>query len=1428
MKQFRAGYIVDSVGTTLTNNFDTESIFSDSGSNSGEVNQLRGLLKNLSTFDVLFPQPQALDFDNIHPVLAVLANIVSRGLPTKAPVIIEEKFVEIGLIKPNNAQHELKFSVAEKQLDYETIFELLHIIEPGLIITQDNYGGSLGSHLEWQFIGEHPFLIQLLQSQRDFSTINLQIRGGRSVDFSFTSPYNYWNQNTNSFVDKTRIFEVDGPHHLMDEYVFYDSNRDIAAEAVEAATYRFTNNQITNHKVDFEKLISNSLYSNFEKNFNRIFSDYLREYSLLFIPIAVARIQKTILEFFIRNTELFRKQTLRIAIIERDIPGAALAIKSLEEYFNNMNAILELKNRLQLPTVELFIFQEDKWVLDQKINCGYEVKNETFFGSNDFDIIIDHSVLRRSNIIKENSYMLRDSIIVRSCHYVDNSISNSRKMYCSNLLDYKSLVKRNEDGSYSPITALESHINFFIQNIFRKKSFREGQLPIISRALQQKPVIGLLPTGGGKSLTFQLPAFLQPGLCLVVDPIKSLMEDQVRVLKESWIDCCQFINSTISREDKQKRIVDFRLGESLFFFVSPERFIMDDFRKVIRNIHGSNLGLAFSFCVIDEVHCVSEWGHDFRYTYLMLGKNSQIFCHTKSKERKVSLIGLTATASFDVLADIERELQIDHDDVANAIIMIENTIRPELFFKVIDVTNKSRIDVLNQETTNLSKRIAALNKPDKLQASQKHHYENFEPKDFQSIDPITGLHDFDYKDTFLLKDIDDKKFDDLFTITFCPVRGTKQNVAGEFINISGVRFVHANLNSESKGFYYASESDEESVEVQNHFRGFTGNHTHQMVCTKAFGMGIDKSDIRSTYHYYYSSSLESFIQECGRAGRDKKIALANILLDTSKYYVFDLLEFLKNYPVLNGFNRTCLRKNLESRWDETEKTSVPITFKSEQAFKEFVIQGTFSFNSQDGREFAINENNLATIKTNLLASLDLEKSLLVEKYKDRGIHDYFFKLSFRGLEYEKAQILHLINTPEFDNQPGLGHQGSLRNVFDNAQEGTFEFKINERKVYGIEQIKKMFFIKHNDQDELIKNTIRYATNFEDFIFKIDENRIRELQYITEENREELFTIFYRDRHKGDTGRIIYRLHSIGFLTDYTYDYNLRIYNATFIKHSSIDSYVAIIERYLRRYLSENSAISEIKKLKSKLSSKKEKLIDDIIEALYFISEFSYNEIVEKRKRATDEIEKTMLEMISHPGDDFEKNCYLKEEIYFYFNAKYARPQFKIGGKEYSLLDDHHAYRNNEFEPDQLVAKYLNHDLLKFGTEQNNYKHLIGSCKKILNSLPETDLKKEWALRLIKAFALYATNNASYRSEANLELENGFKRLFDDINYHQNAFSTINTIFKKYFDSLLQTVEEENASFLDIGLIKNKLLQQLQHKGITDLVNAFKILEDASI
>lgn len=164
----------------------------------------------------------------------------------------------------------------------------------------------------------------------------------------------------------------------------------------------------------------------------------------------------------------------------------------------------------------------------------------------------------------------------------------------------------------------------------------------------------------------------------MIDPLKSLMRDQVKSLRNLGIDSSTYINSSLTAIEKETRSIDMTQGCYQFVFVSPERLQIPGFRSFLKDM---NENTCFVYCVVDEAHCVSEWGHDFRTAYLKLGENARKYCKTFNWESKIPLIGLTGTASYDVLADVQRELFIEKN--SHAVITPKKYERKELNFEII-------------------------------------------------------------------------------------------------------------------------------------------------------------------------------------------------------------------------------------------------------------------------------------------------------------------------------------------------------------------------------------------------------------------------------------------------------------------------------------------------------------------------------------------------------------------------------------------------------------------------------------------------------------------------------------------------------------------------------------------------------------------------
>jgi len=370
-------------------------------------------------------------------------------------------------------------------------------------------------------------------------------------------------------------------------------------------------------------------------------------------------------------------------------------------------------------------------------------------------------------------------------------------------------------------------IEYLLYYIFRKDSFMDGQWDAIQRSIDGMDSIVLLPTGGGKSIAFQLASLLRPGPCIVIDPLIALINDQIDNLRSMGIDRVIGITSQLSQEEKIDALKAFSRGHYLFCYVAPERLQMEDFREALRAVTTIS---PISVIAIDEAHCVSEWGHDFRTSYLNVARNARKFCEHKG--RVPPLLGLTGTASRSVLKDLQRELDIEDFD---AVITPKSFDRPELGFQVVHCSS-------SEKNARLKGFLGSL--PELFGVS---HNTFFQPR---GSDSMAGL-------------------------IFFP------HVNGEFGVSTGYQELRQIVSD--SGLYSGSAPKGIDKDQWNDLKSaFAERFKHDeltlLICTNAYGMGIDKPNIRYTVHTNLPRSIEAFYQEAGRAGRDRKNSVCLLIV----------------------------------------------------------------------------------------------------------------------------------------------------------------------------------------------------------------------------------------------------------------------------------------------------------------------------------------------------------------------------------------------------------------------------------------------------------------------------------------------------------------------------------------------------------------------
>jgi len=1117
-------------------------------------------------------------------------------------------------------------------------------------------------------------------------------------------------------------------------------------------------------------------------------------------------------------------QTIKVAVIERDIPCGYAAFEDLSELLVTLNSLAGTPT--PLPEFDISVFCSDEFI-NHPLHSGKSSKSIDKINTSDYDLILDISLLRREGVFKEDAESTGNTIVIRNAHYIHYTTSTG--VFSAPSIIYKPLVEELPNEIFNPIKETSEWLQILLQNIFRKLEFRDGQLAILNRALQLKSVIGLLPTGGGKSLTYQLAAMLQPGTTIIIDPIRSLMLDQYKGLKSIGIDKCEFINSMLSTAERVFNQNNLLVqGQLQFLFVSPERFVIGDFRKALETAKSGQH--YFSYAVIDEVHCVSEWGHNFRTPYLNLGDNLQKYCATYSND-SIPIFGLTATASFDVLADIERELNIRKND-GNAIVRFENSVRDEINYTIKEVSVKNFPDLTNNGITKIKQSIG--------ENKQKVVFEIIKNKQkeilFNNQDNITSILEYSFnnylnpqKQKKLIQESNNNKdtaiekytanmykklhiqnpFGTILEsgnklygygiIVFMPHRsgylGIKSNCdpngittqSGLYDNRNYVEILetHHSYNNETIGYFLGSSDDANALQSFRHLDYFKENEESVMVATKAFGMGIDKPNVRMTLHINIPESIESFVQESGRAGRDGKISTAIILFNNDKPIID---KFSNGYhldkEVLMYFHNNSFKGEVKERvmlFELRNKISFPQKSKLELLTEE--ISDLFGNNEI---YFKINPSDPCLFveirKGGKIGHINLtnQKITISDDAPDKAfcenILNHIKKQIPFGQLTDPVSIGNWFRENPIDGKFEKGIEEILKDL-KKGETKYFDIPFTNLYYYNTDKwlikilsttIIKQLLDSPNLSEITLKETLqqchKHSKSYQEFIEKLpikDTTVLQKLLHIDDPLSLELQKAYFAPRSPSDTAKAIYRLISIGIIDTYTIDYQNKLYRLTITKKPETDYYKSL-EKLIARYTSNKEAKCKIEKLQKNAETEivagNATVISKCLEDL---TNFIYNKIKEKRSQAINDMVRLCEESIKIK-DPLKQNEYIKDEIYYYFNAKYSRAGYRelSINRNASMFDDFDILSINE-----TIEKYL--DLVEnnqTGELITNIKHLRGSAMRMLRIYPD-----EPQYRILKSFSLFILGDTirELLSDAKQELVEGLlswkHNIQDDLN-----------------------------------------------------------------
>ena len=688
---------------------------------------LESILRCLCTFscETIIPPENSQRLTSVDSkLIAVYENLLSRGLPTLPSLLIERTLAQLPHphIPIDEESETGSFEFLHQNLNVETEEKWLNLLERAHYIIDPRLTSEIElphrpfdsdeeqcffSNLLPRFLGS--YITQLVEPQRLFETLIDRDTAteffGQRVDFALE-------------IDQVKVvFEVDGEqHHEESSQQRLDERRDEVLKHNGWKIVRVSARDVRRGRIEQavsplrNELTTHPFCCLTEQNYQLpLWETELGQKALQLVltPFSVARLQKTLLLALRTSTLSLNQSEWKLVILERDIPCAQLAII---DFFQTLQAIYNmLEINMPFPKIELLIYTTHEFenansgisenqLSDCSINTNRHVLDSQNAETFDGNLLIDISMLQRRGFT---------TLEPDFCNQLLGSHSAAFSIRSAHTPRGKNQIQPSEPIAYPMANHKRKSLRFFLQNIFRKADFREGQFEILTRSLAQKPVIGLLPTGAGKSLCYQLSALLQPGVTFVIDPLRSLMFDQAENLKANRIDRIAFINSEQETKEREKIIRQMGNGEFQIIFIAPERLQIKNFREELRRM---TTAFSVPYVVIDEAHCVSEWGHDFRTSYLNLASTVQAFC--RFRNIPPTIVALTGTASYAVLTDIQREIGIGDEE---AKIYPSTFDRKELQFSLYTVPSNQKqsqlLDVLNVVPNQFSMNVDSFYEP---------------------------------------------------------------------------------------------------------------------------------------------------------------------------------------------------------------------------------------------------------------------------------------------------------------------------------------------------------------------------------------------------------------------------------------------------------------------------------------------------------------------------------------------------------------------------------------------------------------------------------------------------------------------------------------------------------------------------------------------